>query len=208
MHILFCVHRWLKGLYTVDLHQHSYTLMSRSKALWDTFNSSRKHSKCRKHSSNRRNSNKGNTNIPKTRLAVFQTSEICWLGSAVDCVRAARSPSVLSPCRRQHVVALGSQTWRQVLQECLKDGESLLVTLLLIWSCSFRVSRCIAHWSENHKQRLPRLDVTCGDLRRCWTFTTGPVSPQLPIGVTAGTSGSSELSRRNHFQVYMWKFFI
>lgn len=120
IHVLLCVHRWLKDLYTVDLLQHSYTpLMSRSKALWDTSSSSRKHSKCRKHSSNRRNSSKGNTNIPKTRLAVFQTSEICWLGSALDCFRAPTSPSVLSPCRRQHAVAFGSQTWRPVLQrEC------------------------------------------------------------------------------------------
>lgn len=108
----------------VELHQHSYTLMSHSKALWDTFSRSRKHSRCRKHSSNRCNSNNGNTNIPKTRRAVFQTSEICWRGSAMNCDGVPRSLCVLSLCRWQHVVALGSQAWRPMLQrECLKNVD-------------------------------------------------------------------------------------
>ncbi|KAF0038201.1 hypothetical protein F2P81_008685 [Scophthalmus maximus] len=101
--------RWLKDLYTVGLLQHSYTpLMSHSKALWDTSisSSSRKHSNYRKRNSSS-SSNKGSTNIPKTRLAVFQTSEICSLGSAVDSVVAPRPPSSLSPCRRKRTLAFG-----------------------------------------------------------------------------------------------------
>ena len=83
--LLFCfVHRWIKGSYTVERHQPSYTLMCHSKALWDTSSSSRKHSKCPKHSSTRCTCSTATTNIPKTRPAALPTSGICWLGSAVD----------------------------------------------------------------------------------------------------------------------------
>ncbi len=193
IYFLLCVPRWLKDSYMVDLLQHSYTpLMSPSKALWDTSSSSssHKHNKCRKHSSNRRNSNKGNTNIPKTRLAVFQTSEICWLGSVVHCARVQRSPSVPSVAARCGIRKSNLASSSAVgMLECKK---LLLVTVLLTWSCRFRGSQCVCHWSENHKQRPRWPDVTCGDLRTA--CGAGPPSPTRDT--TARTSGLSELSRR------------
>lgn len=159
----------------VELHQHSYTLMSHSKALWDTFSRSRKHSRCRKHSSNRCNSNNGNTNIPKTRQAVFQTSEICWRGSAMNCDGVPRSLCVLSLCGWQHVVALGSQAWRPMLQrECLKnvDVKPLVRSVPMQESLEWKPQAEDAPARRHLRRPEEALDLH-----------HQPVPPHLPIGV-------------------------
>lgn len=110
--------------------------MSRSKAPWDTFSNSPKHSKCPKHSSNKCTCNHGSTNIPKTRLAALGTSGICWPDSAVDRGGALRRP--LPPRWQQHAVAFGSEARHRPLgQECLKCGK---LASLLMWSASAGVT--------------------------------------------------------------------
>lgn len=74
-----------KDSYTVDpLRRSSTPLMSHSKVLWVIFNNN--------HSSSNHNNSSNNTTIPKTRLATFQTSEICSLGSTEDSNRVVRYP--------------------------------------------------------------------------------------------------------------------
>lgn len=73
-----------KDSYTVEpLRLFSTLLMSHSKVLSVIFNNNRSNN-------NNNSSNSGNTTIPKTSLAAFQTSEICSLSSTEDTNRVVR----------------------------------------------------------------------------------------------------------------------
>lgn len=134
------VHRWRKGWYTVDPRRHSYTLTSRSKARWDISSSN---SKCLKRSSSSRrsssNSSRGSTHIPKTKVAVFQTSEICWLGSVVYCVGSTELSLLPTPCRRHVVAFMRKREFDGQLcrRKALRTGS-----LLQLLHCSRRVHGC------------------------------------------------------------------
>lgn len=148
------VHRWRKGWYTVDRRRRSYTQTSRSKARWDiSSSSSSSNSKCLKRSRcSSSNSSRGSTHIPKTRVAVFQTSEISWLGSSVYCVGSAELP--LPPFPRCGISKW--RIWRPALpQEGSEDRKSPPAASLLARSRSRGVHRCAAGTSAGHVCPVP-----------------------------------------------------